>query len=46
MFEDDILEKLLRRADVRRVPIYFRSVMIKAIYEVLKENGCLKGEMK
>ena len=37
MFSDEILEKILGRDDVMKVPLSYQSTMIHAVEEVLEE---------
>lgn len=38
MFSDNVLEKILSREDVSKVPLVYQSAMIHAIQEVLEEE--------
>ena len=38
LFTDEILEKILTREDVSKVPLVYQSAMIHAIKEVLEEE--------
>jgi hypothetical protein len=39
LFTDEILEKILTREDVSKVPLVYQSAMIHAIKEVLEEEN-------
>lgn len=38
MFSDNVLEKILSREDVSKVPLVYQSAMIHATQEVLEEE--------
>ena len=38
MFDNDLLEKIFERPEVRRVPVKYQSIMVHAVEDALEER--------